>query len=211
MSKVIALIERVADELIDQRYTRWTKANHLRNLNDAISAILMARPDMGRKTQIQTVSKGQVSVDLPEDAYRLLNVNHANGYGLQFTDLYRLNQNYPMWRTMTDSQPTNWTKNDNDSLSFYLFPAPDSDIDIEYDYSRQIMVESDSEPFPLPPIYEALVFDFMLFRAYSKDGRSEAEAAKATYHLKNFQNALTGKTNTDNTEAQRIYSTERRG
>ncbi|WBA13843.1 phage adaptor protein [Salinivibrio proteolyticus] len=210
MAKVISLIERVADELIDQRYTRWTKANHLHNLNDAIAVILMSRPDLGRETKSQTVKKGQSRVDLPDDAYRLLNVNHANGYGLQFVDLYRLNQNYPLWRTMIDAQPTNWTRNDNDSLSFYLFPVPEQDVDIEYDYSRQIIIKVDSDPFPLPPIYEALVFDFMLFRAYSKDGRSEAEAAKATYHLNNFQNALAGKTNTDNAETQRIHSTERR-
>lgn len=210
MSKVSDIILRVADELIDNRFTRWTKETHIANLNDAISSILLVRPDLGRATHTMELSVGQSRVAVPADAYKLLGVNHVNGYAVQFVDIYRLNQNYPTWRTMTDDQPTSWTRQDNDDLSFHVFPAPSELMSVEFDYARQIRISTENDDFPLPPIYEPMVFDFMMFRAYSKDGQNDSEAAKSNSHLQTFQFALTGKTNADNAEKQRIASSERR-
>lgn len=210
MAIVSELIQRVADELIDQRFTRWTKETHIANLNDAISSILYVRPDLGRVTHTVSLSVGQSRIDVPHDAYKLLGVNHVNGYAVQFVDIYRLNQNYPTWRMMTDDQPTSWTRRDNDDLSFHLFPAPSEVMSVEFDYARQIRISAESEEFPLPPIYEPMVFDFMMFRAYGKDGQNDSEAAKSNHHLQTFQFALTGKTHTDTAEKQRIASSERR-
>ncbi|PWI34835.1 hypothetical protein DI392_00710 [Vibrio albus] len=208
MALVTEIIARVARELIDKNFTRWTEETHLTNLNDAISAILIVRPDLGRTTKTDTVSAGVSKVTLPATAYKLLGVNCLNNYALQFVDIYRLNNNYPDWRTRTAAQPLNWTRNDNDEFVFYVYPAPTADATIEYDYAEQIRVEATTDPFPLSPIYELMVFDYMMYRAYSKDGQNESEAAKASAHFQAFQLALTGKTQTDKNESARIKASE---
>jgi hypothetical protein len=209
MTQVIDIINRVARELIDKNFTRWTKEAHLTNLNDAISAILIMRPDLGRTTTEVEVSAGQYKVTLPDTAYKLLSVNHANNYALQFVDIYRLNNNYPNWRTSTGTSPLCWSRNDNDDKAFFLYPAPESTITVEYDYAEQIRVEDeDTEAFPLAPIYELMVFDYMMYRAYSKDGQNESEAQKSAMHFQAFSAALTGKTNTDASEVARIRASE---
>ncbi|WP_407330552.1 DUF6682 family protein [Enterovibrio sp. 27052020O] len=210
MAAVLELFERLGDELIDPNFVRWTKETHLRNLNDAISSILVVRPDLGRVTAEVELAANSMRAQLPPDAYKLIGVNHVNGYALQFVDIFRLNQNYPQWRMMKDPQPTNWTRQENDDLSFYVFPAPTNAVNVEFDYARQIRVNGESEQFPLPSIYESMVFDFMMFRAYSKDGQNDSELGKSNQHLQLFQLALTGKTSTDNAERQRIASSERR-
>jgi hypothetical protein len=208
MAQVIELINRVGRELIDKNFTRWTKEAHLTNLNDAISAILMVRPDLGRKTSTVQVTAGKFKVTLPDTAYKLLSVNHANNYALQFVDIYRLNNNYPDWRTKTGASPLNWTRNDNDDLAFFLYPAPAATIDVEFDYAEQIRVSTESDGFPLAPIYELMVFDYMMYRAYSKDGENGSESAKAANHFQAFSLALTGKSQTDANETARIKASE---
>lgn len=209
MAQVIDIINRVARELIDKNFTRWTKDAHLTNLNDAISAILIVRPDLGRTTTTVSVEAGQFKVTLPDTAYKLLSVNHAANYALQFVDIYRLNNNYPDWRTRTAASPLNWTRNDSDESCFFLFPAPTGSIDVEYDYAEQIRVSNaDTDAFPLAPIYELMVFDYMMYRAYSKDGQNESEASKAAMHFQAFTTALTGKSQTDANESARIKASE---
>jgi hypothetical protein len=208
MAQVIELINRVGRELIDKNFTRWTKEAHLTNLNDAISAILMVRPDLGRKTVTVQVTAGQFKVDLPDSAYKLLSVNHANNYALQFVDIYRLNNNYPEWRTRTAASPLNWTRNDNDESCFFVYPAPVATMSVEYDYAEQIRVSTESDGFPLAPIYELMVFDYMMYRAYSKDGENGSESAKAANHFQAFSLALTGKSQTDANETARIKASE---
>ncbi|WP_224164816.1 phage adaptor protein [Vibrio penaeicida] len=173
MALVSELIGRVSRELVDERYTRWSKPTHISNLNDAIASILLLRPDLGRVTDTTQVLADTGRVQLPVNAYKLLSVNHVNGYALQYVDLYRLNQNYPNWRTLKDPQPTNWTRNDHDDLSYFLFPTPSVPVSVEHEYARQTRIQSETEAFPLPVIYEVMVFDFMMYRAYSKDGQNE--------------------------------------
>lgn len=209
MTQVIDIVNRVARELIDKNFTRWTKETHLTNLNDAISAILIIRPDLGRTTKTETVAAGQFKVTLPDTAYKLLSVNHADNYALQFVDIYRLNNNYPDWRTRTAVTPLNWTRNDNDESCFFIFPAPTAEISVEYDYADKVSVTNvDTDAFPLEDIYELMVFDYMMYRAYSKDGQNESEQSKASAHFQAFQLALTGKTQTDVNEAARIKASE---
>ena len=207
--KAMDLINRVAEEVIDKRFSIWTKEAHLSNLNDGISTLLMVRPDLARKTDEISVSAGDCRINLPEGAYKLLAVNHCNGYALQYIDINRLNQNYERWRTMKDDQPTNWTRNELDETSFFLFPVPDSNCIVEFDYSKNIRIGTTDDIIPLPEIYETMLFHYMVYRAYSKEGQQESQQAKAQSHYQAFQMALTGKSESDYQKAARLKASER--
>ncbi|PJC87840.1 hypothetical protein CSW98_01570 [Vibrio sp. HA2012] len=200
-STVFSLTDRVAIALIDKNYVRWSKENHVNSLNDAISTIVMMRPDLSIVVESVEVAAGQCRIRLPADAYKLLSVNHFDGIAIIPVSLSELNWKYPSWR-VTSGTPSNWVKHDTDELTFFLFPQPENAGVVEVEYSRLKKVADDEAIIPLPDIYEPLLFDYMMYRAYSRDGQNESEQAKANTHLQAFQLALTGKTQSDNTGAK---------
>jgi hypothetical protein len=197
------IINRVAKELIDDGFVYWSKEEHISNMNDAISAILFVKPEATRKTTEIDVKKAQSRVELPADAYTILSVNQVDGIGAQFIAMSELDRLYPDWRNMTDT-PSNWTKYDNEDTSFWLFPAPDANAKVEIDYSRFIRVESMNGTLILPDAYEPMIFDYMLYRAYSKGANSESTMARANLHLRSFELLLKGKSNIDVRVRQQI-------
>lgn len=90
------LIDRVARDLIDVRHVRWSRPELMDFVNDAISAMVIRRPDLSRTTAMIESSSYQVS--LPADAYQILAVNHINQQAAQFVNIHKLNQLYPEWR-----------------------------------------------------------------------------------------------------------------
>ncbi|EKO3628991.1 DUF6682 family protein [Vibrio metschnikovii] len=203
------LINRVAEEVIDTKFKFWSKEYHLSSLNDGLSALIMVRPDLARKITEINLTPGQVRVVLPEQAYKLLSVNHCGGYSLQYIDIDRLNQNYERWRMMEDEQPTNWTRNELDETSFFVFPKPTIPISLEFEYAEKLRITNTDEPVPIPEVYEALLFHYMTYRAYSKEGQQESQQAKAQSHYQAFQMALTGKSESDYQKAARLKASER--
>lgn len=197
------IINRVAKELIDDGFVYWSKDEHICNMNDAISAILFVKPEATRKTTEIDVKKAQSRVELPADAYTILSVNQVDEIGVQFIAMSELDRLYPDWRNMTDT-PSNWTKYDNEDTSFWLFPAPDANAKVEIDYSRFIRVESMNDTLILPDAYEPMIYDYMLYRAYSKGANNESTMARANLHLRSFELLLKGKSNIDVRVRQQI-------
>ncbi|EJL6538956.1 MULTISPECIES: DUF6682 family protein [Vibrio] len=199
------LIDRVARDLIDVRHVRWSRPELMDFVNDAISAMVIRRPDLSRTTAMIESSSYQVS--LPADAYQILAVNHINQQAAQFVNIHKLNQLYPEWRK-TAGVPVCWTRNELDETTLFLYPSPQAPVNVELVYSRTLQVASESDVFPLPEIYLGVVSDFVMYRAYNKDSQNPAEGQKAQLHLQAFATALGDKTVTDNAKAQMIQSSE---
>lgn len=197
MTTVSDIYTRVSRELIDPEHRLWTTAALLDYLNDALASIIMVRPDLSREIVATTIEADTLRVALGSTDYKLLSVNHCNDVGLTFIPIEELNRLAPTWRTERDSQPLHWSRNADDELSFFLYPAPDQQVSLEYECSKAIRVQSEEDVFPLPELYEGLVFDYMMYRAYSKEGQSETERAKANTHFQSFTLALTGKSQAD--------------
>lgn len=193
---VTDLIERVAGELIDPSFTFWRQDEHLNYLNDALAAILVVKPEVARTTEVLDIKAGLSRVSLPGEAYKLLSVNQVADIGVQFIEMAELDRLYPNWRTMKDT-PSNWTKYDDEDTSFWLFPVPDSDTTVDVDYSRQLRVNAVTDRVPLNAIYEPMLMDFMLYRAYSKNAHSETSVVRANHHLRAFELLLKGKSSVD--------------
>lgn len=199
------LLDRVSRDLIDLRNVRWSRPELLDFMNDAVAAIVIRRPDLSRKTA--SVTTNSLTVALPADAYQILAVNHINNVAATFVNINKLNQLYPEWRT-TVGVPVCWTRNDLDETTLFLFPAPQDPVDVEVVYSRVLKVDAEASEFPLSAVYEGVVADFIMYRAYNKDSSNPAEAQKAQLHLQAFATALGDKTATDNAKAQMINQSE---
>ncbi|EOW9224947.1 DUF6682 family protein [Vibrio cholerae] len=199
------LIDRISRDLIDVRNVRWSRGELMDFLNDAIAAIVLRRPDLSRATS--KVPAATNTVALPVDAYQILAVNHINNIAAQYVDINKLNQLYPDWRT-TSGVPVCWTRNELDETTLFLYPSPESRVDVEVVYSRTLKVSQESDSFPLSPMYEGVVGDFVMYRAYNKDSQNPAEGQKAQLHLQAFATALGDKTATDNAKAQMIKNSE---
>ncbi|KUI98943.1 phage adaptor protein [Vibrio sp. MEBiC08052] len=190
MIDVNQLIIRVGNALVDDTFTLWSKDFHRCSFNDALAALTLAHPALSNKTAEIQVAAGQWQVPLPDDAYLLLSVNHCNGYGLEQTEQERISHLYPDWRRQTDTRPTNWMRNPDDPLTFFIFPSTQSVQPIELTYSRHLHVSRDSDWVDIHDIYAPLLFDYLMYRAYSRDGQAEAQQAKAVSHFQAFQFGL---------------------
>ena len=198
--KVLEVIERVSRDLVDLRFVRWSKDELIDFLNDAVAAVLIRRPDLSRITT--EISHTSNRVDLPADAYCLLSVNFIDSIAAQYVNIEKLNHLYPRWR-VTEGDPTCWTKNIDDQKSFWLYPAPKAAVQIEYSYSKMSRV-TEVDEFPIPSIYEGLVVDFIMYRAFSKDAENASESGKASLHFQSFTVALGDKNSTDALKSEMI-------
>lgn len=199
------LIDRISRDLIDLRNVRWSRPELIDFMNDAIAAIVIRRPDLSRATAVVATSSNTVA--LPADAYQILAVNHIDNVAATFVSINKLNQLYPDWRT-TEGAPVCWTRNELDETTLFLYPAPQAEVNVEVVYSRSLKVTDESAAFPLSEVYEGVVADFVMYRAYSKDSLNPAEGQKAQLHLQAFATALGDKTATDNAKAQMINQSE---
>lgn len=199
------LIDRISRDLIDLRNVRWSRPELIDFMNDAIAAIVIRRPDLSRATAVVATSSNTVA--LPADAYQILAVNHIDNVAATFVSINKLNQLYPEWRT-TVGAPVCWTRNELDETTLFLYPAPQEEVNVEVVYSRTLKVTDESAAFPLSEVYEGVVADFVMYRAYNKDSLNPAEGQKAQLHLQAFATALGDKTATDNAKAQMINQSE---
>lgn len=199
------LIDRISRDLIDLRNVRWSRPELIDFMNDAIAAIVIRRPDLSRATAAVATSSNTVA--LPDDAYQILAVNHIDNVAATFVSINKLNQLYPEWRT-TEGAPVCWTRNELDETTLFLYPAPQTEVNVEVVYSRTLKVTDESAPFPLSEVYEGVVADFVMYRAYNKDSLNPAEGQKAQLHLQAFATALGDKTATDNAKSQMINMSE---
>lgn len=199
------LIDRISRDLIDLRNVRWSRPELIDFMNDAIAAIVIRRPDLSRATAVVATSSNTVA--LPTDAYQILAVNHIDNVAATFVSINKLNQLYPEWRT-TVGAPACWTRNELDETTLFLYPSPLEQVNVEVVYSRTLKVTDESAAFPLSEVYEGVVADFVMYRAYNKDSLNPAEGQKAQLHLQAFATALGDKTATDNAKAQMINQSE---
>ncbi|MBE4617379.1 phage adaptor protein [Vibrio navarrensis] len=199
------LIDRISRDLIDLRNVRWSRPELIDFMNDAIAAIVIRRPDLSRATAVVATSSNTVA--LPSDAYQILAVNHIDNVAATFVSINKLNQLYPEWRT-TVGAPVCWTRNELDETTLFLYPSPQEQVNVEVVYSRTLKVTDESAAFPLSEVYEGVVADFVMYRAYNKDSLNPAEGQKAQLHLQAFATALGDKTATDNAKAQMINQSE---
>ncbi|OEE65852.1 hypothetical protein A1OO_08570 [Enterovibrio norvegicus FF-33] len=180
------VINVMAEQLIDKRFVRWSEAELLLYINQALSILAVNLPDEFRRTD--TVNSESSEVVLPEGAISLMSVDAVDDMGVSFVALEKLNQLDPMWR-VREGQPSSWTQAREEKTRYWLYPSPSHAVSVTHTYSAFSFLHGD-DVLPIKDAYVSAVMDFVLHRAYGKDGQNASEQNKSLLHLQLFNAAI---------------------
>ncbi|EKN3715208.1 DUF6682 family protein [Yersinia enterocolitica] len=201
MITIAEIIGRVNTQLKDTAWLRWPLAELCDYYNDAIRAIILARPDAGATTEVMTTEVG-TKQRLPEGAIRLIEmIRLVDGRALRPVPRDVLDSQYPDWHQMTGSVER-YTYNELTPKVYYLFPGAMQPIGIEAVVARvpvavAINELTDKTPVPVDELYVNPLVDWMLYRSFSKDGDAGANLNLAMQHYQAFSDQLGVKQNSE--------------
>ena len=203
--KVKDIVDRLRVTLHDLTKTGWSDAELLDWYNAAIVALVSMRPDASTKTAKFLCSQ-QTRQTLPSEGVRLVRVSrNSNGDAIRLIDRYHLESHFPSWHD--NDAPANdvefyvWEM--NEPKVFYVYPAPVSghSIDIVYSFTppavTMAQLSLDTTVIAVEATFQDAIYDYMAFRAFSKDSDYSEGANRATLHHQSFTSFLQGKNDSD--------------
>lgn len=206
MTTVAEIIGRVNTQLLDTLMLRWPLAELCDYYNDAVRAVILARPDAGAVVETLACVPGSRQ-SLPAGALRIIDVIRlTNGGALLPVPREALDHDYPDWHTMT-GEPERYVYSEIIPRVFYLFPAPDEGVSVDAVICRipdAITITSleDKTENCIDEAYVNPLVDWILFRAFSKDVAGGANSGQAMQHYQAFADQMGIKQNTDRFMAQ---------
>jgi len=206
--KVVDLIVRAQTLLQDEDSVRWTVAELQYWLNDAYKETIGLRPDANTQTAEYTCVAGprQVLTGSFPNAIRLVEVvrnlaTTSNKYSVRLTDRKSLDTQRRSWYADTPSASVELYMFDpRTPKQFLVYPPATTAARLEVIYSvlpaehtlsdAQLLNPTTSETIRIDDIFATALFDYMLYRAFSKDAEQTAMTQRAVAHYQAFQNAL---------------------
>lgn len=206
--KVVDLIVRAKTLLQDEDSVRWTVAELQYWLNDAYKETIGLRPDANTQTAEYTCVAGprQVLTGSFTNAIRLVEVvrnlaTTSNKYSVRLTDRRSLDTQRRSWYSDTPSASVEMYMFDpRTPKEFLVYPPATTAARLEVIYSvlpaehtlsdAQLLNPATAETIRIDDIFATALFDYMLYRAYSKDSEQTAMMQRAVAHYQAFQNAL---------------------
>lgn len=192
---------------------RWTQSEALGWLNEAYQQIVILRPDAGATSAVVTLAEGYRqrlddadSINLP-DAHMILDVTATAGKrprSVRQSQLAVIDGLMPDWRRgRPTAQLERWVFDDRNPREFVVYPPAATGTQVEIVYSQAPEPHDPAannvldEAIKMPSAYEPAILDYLLYRAYSKDADSQANANRATAHYQAFATGIGGKSKSD--------------
>jgi hypothetical protein len=194
--------------LQDEDSVRWTVAELQYWLNDAYKETIGLRPDANTQTAEYTCVAGprQVLTGSFPNAIRLVEVVRnlaatSNKYSVRLTDRRSLDTQRRSWYSDTPSASVEMYMFDpRTPKEFLVYPPASTVARLEVIYSvlplehtlsdAQLLNPATAETIRIDDIFATALFDYMLYRAFSKDAEQTAMMTRAVAHYQAFQNAL---------------------
>ncbi|EJX0511374.1 hypothetical protein ODC80_004682 [Salmonella enterica] len=206
MTTVAEIIGRVSTQLLDTLMLRWPLAELCDYYNDAVRAVILARPDAGASAETLKCVPGSRQT-LPTGVLRIIDVIRlTDGNALLPVPRNVLDHDYPDWHNVS-GVPERYVYSEITPRVFYLFPAPDERVSIDAVVCRipdvvTITSLEDKAEIRIDEAWVNPLVDWMLFRAFSKDVAGGANTGQAMQHYQAFADQLGIKQNTDRFMAQ---------
>jgi hypothetical protein len=213
--KVVDLIVRAQTLLQDEDSVRWTVAELQYWLNDAYKETIGLRPDVNTQTAEFTCVAGprqNITGSFP-NAIRLVEVVRNLAITSDMSSIYVTS------RKSLDTQRRSWyaetptatielyTFDPRTPKEFLVYPPATTSARLEVIYSilpaqhaltdTQLFDPTTAETIRIDDIFATALFDYMMYRAYSKDAEQTAMMQRAVAHYQAFQNALGTKQQVD--------------
>lgn len=205
------LLTRVANTLQDAAFVRWPVAELLGYLNQGQSEIALYKPNAS-VTSASVQLAGGTKQTLPTGGLVLIDlVRNMGTDGLTAGNSVRLvsrgvlDAQIPAWHSTTPVSATvkHYMYSLDDPTRFYVYPPqPTSNMGyVEMIYgSTPTDVAANGNPLLLPAgsisvadIYGAPLFNYVMFRAYTKDAEYAASGQLAAQFYQTFTQLLQGK------------------
>jgi len=195
---------KVQKLLHDETAVRWTEAELVGWINSAQKEIVLYKPNSITSTidyQLDPGTFQNVSAKAGfANVIQLLDVirsttGGANGKAVTNISREILDSTLPDWHSVTATAvPLHYIHNPLDPKNFYVYP-PNTGAG-----SVQILVaveptdlSSLASTLSLDSIYESVVIDYVMYRAFSKDTEHTANMQRSVGHYNAFMAALKGK------------------
>ncbi len=211
--KVDRIYERVSITLQDRSQNRWVWSDNGTDLvlepllNQAIEAVVAARPDATAITEPQKLGAGSKQT-VPSDTYQLIEITRNMGSDGKTPGnfIYQVNRNI-MDRFDADWSALSGQKEIQcyaynmffNRQVFWVFPPVPADSAIYVEMTRAQMpgqIANTGVEFPLPDIFADPVFHHILFQIFTGDSE-DANFDRGMKHLEIFNQKLNVKNRSD--------------
>jgi len=187
------VITEVRKLIGDSRVTyRNSDAALLGFVNQAVKRVALLRPDLFSTFAEMTCVSNEVNQSAPADSIRLIEVLQVkNGNALIETSREAMDQNYPVWPTISPAAATTWMRNPRDPNKFFVFPkSPTSQVlNIEYAKSPAANTAATDNIPSLTDSYLPCVVDCVVFLVEAQSD-SSVLSKRAEMFYKMFTDAL---------------------
>lgn len=196
---VSAIVSRAATILQDTTNVRWPEAELVDWVNDGQREIVLLRPEAGAKTAVHQLVAGAAQT-LPSDGTELVEITRNMGTDgttpgpvARIIDREELDAIDPDWPTATASATVvHYIYNARNPTGFYVYPPQPASgqgyVEVVYAATPATVASGDS--LGLDDIYASAVLDYVLYRAYQKDGEQAESARRSNTHYTAMLNAL---------------------
>lgn len=202
---------KVQKLLHDETGIRWTGDELIMWINSAQKEILIYKPNSLTKVMNLELIPGTLQKVWDKDAtcIQVLDVIRNVG-GNAVTNINRevLDATLPNWHQAAAGTPQHYVINPLDPKNFYVYPpvaTPASgyiEILIAYEPTdivslgtivNGVFTSAASSILAFDAIYESVIIDYVLYRAYGKDSEHTANSTRSKSHYDAFMTALKGK------------------
>lgn len=196
-----SIIQKAQTLLLDATGVRWPSSELLGWLNDGQREIVVFKPNASIKHQSVKLVAG-TRQSLPSDGVQLIDIpcnmgsdGATPGRAIRLAMREVFDAQVPTWHSDTPDLTVNhYMYSVLDPKTFYVYPPQPSYaqtyVDVAYAYVPQEATLSGA--ITVDDIYQPMLLDYMLYRAFSKDSEF-GDANRASAHQQAYLAALTGK------------------
>lgn len=197
---VASVIDKTQVILQDTTGIRWPDEELLGWLNDGQREIVLYKPNTFVRNTSVRLSTG-TKQGLPADGVQLIDVvrnmgtnGSTAGRAIRITMREILDSQIPNWHTETpDNEVKHYMYSMLDPKNFYVYPPNTGNGYVELVYGAAPTDATLNSTITLDDIYQTILVDYILYRAYSKDTEFAADVNRASSHQQAYLTALTGK------------------
>lgn len=188
------LIDEAAVRLQDSDHTRWGREELLSYFNAGQRALAEARPDQVAEHVEMDLAPGWRQ-SLPPGATNLVRVTHnihPKQAAVTFTHTHLLDASVPDWRSSRERDVVVHYMHDlKDPYVFHVYPPVEGGVRVGAVVSMLPADAANEGSDPSVPVrWMDALLDYVLYRAWSKDGEYAANAGVAQAHFQLFVAAI---------------------
>ena len=199
---VSSVVSRVATLLQDSTNIRWPQAELLDYLNDGQREIVLYKPNAFVKNSSVKLITGTKQT-IPADGVQLIDVvrnlgtsGTTPGKAVRITMREILDAQLPDWHTITGTaEVRHYMYSPLDPKTYYVYPPQPAANQgyVELIYGAAPTDATLVGTITIDDIYQTVLVDYMMYRAYSKDSEYAADANRAQAHQAAYIASLIGK------------------